>query len=509
MIYAILGQTASGKTDLAIKLARELNLPLIGCDVYQMYQELNIGSAKPSKEELEGVDYHLIDSDSIEHKLSVKEYQARCRELIDEYTSQGKDVIISGGTLLYLRSVIYPYQFNDEEAREDSKYEKDTNLDLYNKLLEVDEEAAKVLDVNNRRRVIRALEIFDSGEKKSDIVNSPKKLIYPIKIFVIDVDKEVGNQRIADRVQSMFDQGLVNEVKELSEKYDTSLPGFDAIGYKELIHMSSSEFTLEQIKEKIIINTRQYAKRQRTFLRHQFKDVHQGSAEEIHDYIVLDDQRRKRNKASLGLETLSKIEKTNAVVVGVGGVGSILAEALVRMGINRITVIDKDVVDPSNLNRQFAYTSIDIGKPKVEVLKKRLLKIDPKLNIDIYQSLYKDEFVPEDCDVIFDCVDDALAKVSICLLGKSHGIKVIHATGSGLRKDSTKLRMGFLSDTGEPLAKRFKKVLKENGVNKFNDIKVTYSSEIPAKRRTAELGSNVLVPNAEGLAMLSYFIKEL
>lgn len=509
MIYAILGQTASGKTDLAIKLARQLNLPLIGCDVYQMYKELNIGSAKPSKEELEGVDYHLIDSDSIEHKLSVKEYQERCRKIIDKYAAEGKDVIISGGTLLYLRSVIYPYKFNDEQAREDAKYEGYTNAELYEKLLEVDPETAKTLNVNNRRRVMRALQIFDSGVKKSEIIKKPKKLVYPIKIFVIDIDKEEGNKRIASRVNRMFADGLVSEVEMLQKQFDTSLPGFDAIGYKELINMPQSEYSLEEIKEKIIVNTRRYAKRQRTFLRNQFKDVHRLSPKEIYDYVLLDIQRRRRNKASLGFELLSKIEKTNAVVVGVGGVGSILAEALVRIGVNEITIIDKDVVDPSNLNRQFAYTAMDIGRSKVDVLEERLLKIDPKANITKMFSPYRDELISRDCDIIFDCVDDVEAKVSICLLGKLENIKVIHATGSGLRRDSTKMKMGVLADTGEPLAKKFKRVLKANNVFDFSDILVTYSAEIPVKRRTAELGSNVLVPNAEGLAMLSYFIKEL
>lgn len=509
MIYAILGQTASGKTDLAIRLAKKLDLPLIGCDVYQMYKELNIGSAKPSREDLEGVEYRLIDSDSIEHKLSVKEYQKRCREIIDEYVQQGKDVIISGGTFLYLRAVVYPYKFHDEQARNDAKYEGFTNLELYNKLLEVDPESAKLLNVNNRRRVMRALQIFDSGIKKSDIVKKPKKLVYPIKIFAIETDKEIGNQRIAERVDSMFERGLVEEVEKLKSQYDTSLPGFDAIGYKELKNMPRDEFSLDEIKERITINTRRYAKRQRTFLRNQFKDVHFSTADDIFNYVVLDSHRRRRNKASLGLELLSKIEKTNATVVGVGGVGSILAESLVRIGINELTIIDKDTVDPSNLNRQLAYTSLDIGKSKVCALKDRLLQIDPKANITHIHANYRDEFISRDCDVIFDCVDDVNAKVSICLLGKIENIQVIHATGSGLRRDSTKMKMGFLSDTGEPLAKKFKKVLKENNVFDFSDILVTYSSEIPVKRKTFELGSNVLVPNSEGLAMLSYFIKKL
>ena len=509
MIYAILGQTASGKTDLAIKLARELGMPLIGCDVYQMYKELNIGSAKPTIDELKGVDYHFIGSDSIEHKMSVKEYQQRCRQLIDEYAYKGQDVIISGGTLLYLRAVIYPYEFNTENQANQNTYDKYTNLELYNKLLDVDKPSAEALNVNNRRRIIRALQIYDSGEKKSDIIKKPKKLLYPVKLFVIDIDRDVGNKRIATRVQKMFEDGLVHEVDDLISKYDTKLPGLEAIGYKELINMPKLGYSLDQIKEKIIINTRQYAKRQRTFLRNQFKNVHYCSTEEIYNYVSFDTQRRHRNKASLGFDLLAKIEKTSAVVVGVGGVGSILAESLVRLGINDLILIDKDVVDISNLNRQMAYTSVDVGQPKTEVLLKRLQKIDAMANIVSIHDTYSDEYIPQDCDVIFDCVDDVEAKVDICLCGKKRKIRTIHATGSGLRCDSTKMKMGFLKDTGEPLAKKFKSALKEKDILDFEDILVTYSSETPQKRRTRELGSNVLVPNAEGLAMVSYFIKEL
>jgi len=509
MIYAILGQTASGKTDLAIKLAKKLNLPLIGCDVYQMYKELNIGSAKPTPEELEGVEYRLIDSDSINHKLSVKEYQIRARRIIDEYTLQGRDVIVSGGTLMYLRAVIYPYKFKDERERDDSKYENFTNSELYQKLLQEDKLTAEVLNVNNRRRIIRALQICETGTKKSDIVKKPKKLVYPIKIFVIDVDKEVGNQRIKERVYKMFDAGLVKETEMLMKNYDTGLPGFDAIGYKELIHREENNMSLEETKERIVINTRQYAKRQRTFLRNQFKDVHTGTAKDIYDYVVMDFARRSRNKGSLGLEFLSKIERINATVVGIGGVGSILADALVRIGVNSVTIIDRDIVDASNLNRQIAYTAVDIGKPKAEILKKRLLQIDPMANVYSYYDKYKDELIATDCDVIFDCVDDVDAKVSICMMGRAEQIPVIHATGSGLRRDATKFRMGSLKDTGEPLAKKFKKALKEKHVEDLENVKVTYSSEIRVKRRDRVLGSNVLVPNAEGLAMLSYFIKSL
>ena len=115
MIYVILGQTASGKTDVALKLCRKYNLPLLGSDVYQMYKEMKVGTAKPSLEELEGIEYHFINDISVEDEISVKEYQDKARKILDKYLLEGRDVVISGGTFLYLRALLYPYSFEDEE----------------------------------------------------------------------------------------------------------------------------------------------------------------------------------------------------------------------------------------------------------------------------------------------------------------------------------------------------------------------------------------------------------
>ncbi len=505
MIYVILGQTASGKTDLAIKIARELNMPLIGADAFQVYKELNIGSAKPSKEELNGIDYHLIDDVSVKDPINVKTYQEKVRALFDHYLSSNQDVILSGGTFLYVKAALFPYEFTSEEEKEDDGLESLSDEELLSKLKSLDSDTYDVIDHKNIRRVIRAIRIAQSGTKKSEIIRSSKP-IYPCKFFSIEIDKDNGNEKIDKRVDEMFSLGLIDEVKDLLSEYDSDITPFQAIGYKEIIAGLKDNQSVDQMKEQVKIDTRQYAKRQRTFLRHQFPDIHFLSKDDIYEYIKYDFMRRKRNKISLVPSTLTNIEKAHVVLVGLGGVGSIIASGLVRLGVNYITLIDKDVVDVSNMNRQLLYVREDIGSKKAEVCKKHLLDLDPYSHIDAICDFYKDEYIPTDSDFIFDCIDDVPSKAKLIAFARKNNIHVISATGSGLRKDATKFKIGKLSMTGEPLAHALKLELRKLNISDFENIDVCYSSETPIKRITKEIGSNFVSPNGEGLALLSAFI---
>jgi tRNA dimethylallyltransferase len=507
MIYVILGQTASGKTDLALALARELQLPLIGADAFQMYDELNIGSAKPQKDELAGIDYHLIGDVSVKEHLSVKYYQDHCRALLDKYAAEGKDVILSGGTFLYVRAALYPYEFPEEEAASEDGLESLSKEEAYKKLQELDPQAAQALDMNNFRRVIRALRIARSGKKKSELAMKTVRPIYPAKFFAIQMDTEEGNRRIEARVKKMMSAGLLEEVKQLMSSFEVhALSAFQAIGYKEAIAGLEKGQSTEEITQQIIIDTRQYAKRQRTFLRHQFPSIHWLKPEEIHEEIAFDCERRKRNRAALAPEALNRIEMTKAAVIGLGGVGSIVADGLVRLGVSDLTLIDKDKVEASNLNRQILYDKDDLGEMKAAAAKKHLLKLDPSAEIEADGCLYDDALLEKGFDFVFECIDDAPAKARIAVFCQKHGIKEIAATGSALRTDSTKFRIGDLLATGEPLAKKFKAELKSLGFTDFAKVKIAYSAEPSMKRTGEELGSDISAPNAEGLAMLSFFI---
>lgn len=290
MIYVILGQTASGKTKLASDLARRFHLPLIGADAYQVYQELNIGTAKPNKEELEGLEYFLIDDRSVASPLNVMTYQKECRAVLDQYQREKRDVILSGGTLLYVRAALYPYEFASEEERpEITGYVNSLTPEEALKLLEEkDRETFEKVDRNNPRRVSRALVLALEGKKASEKAKEQAEPLYPCKIYAIEIDKDEGNKKIDLRVDEMFEEGLIGEVKSLLGRFDPSLSSLQAIGYKEIIEGLRSGQSEEEMKEKIKLDTRRYAKRQRTFLRHQFPSIRFLSKEEIREKIESD-----------------------------------------------------------------------------------------------------------------------------------------------------------------------------------------------------------------------------
>jgi tRNA dimethylallyltransferase len=506
MIYVILGQTASGKTGLALKLAKELHLPLIGADAFQVYQELNIGSAKPKKEELSGIENYLIDDRSVKNPINVKEYQKEVRSLLDSFQKEGKDVILSGGTFLYVKAALYPFEFTEEEEKDDDNLDSLSKEELSSLLEKEDPQTYQVIDRNNLRRMVRAIRIARSGKKKSEIVKENKKILYPAEFFSIEVDREEGNKRIDQRVEQMFKDGLLKEAEELKASFDLSYSSFQAIGYKEIFQGLKEHQSEEEIKEQIKIDTRQYAKRQRTFLRHQFPEIHFMKSEEIEKAVLFEAARRRRNQISLSPETLSQIERASVTLVGVGGVGSIVADGLIRLGVRNLTLIDKDTVDPSNMNRQLLYVAADCQKEKAEAAKEHLLEINPLAHITSLVTFYSDELLDEGTDFVFDCIDDVKAKAKMIIYCRNKGIKMISATGSGLRKDATKFRIGSLKDTGEPLAKALKKELESLGLTDFEKVNIAYSYEQPAKREDKEIGSNFLAPNGEGLALLSFFV---
>ena len=510
MIYVILGQTASGKTSLASKLAKEFNLPLIGADAFQVYKELNIGVAKPTKEELDGLTYHLIDEVPLDEEMNVKVYQERARAILDKYVSEGQDCIMSGGTFLYVRAALYPYEFST--VNDEIDFSDKSDSELFDELKKVDPDSAKELHMNNRRRVEQALRIYYSGQKKSDLKMKDISPIYPVRIFGIEMPVELGNSRINDRVDEMFKDGLIDEVKNFIKEGKTNSKAFAAIGYKEVIEGLENNETEKDISDKIKLNTRRYAKRQRTFLRHQFPNIIFGDSKKIYELIKANLSLKMRTKLAVGNELYSLIETKKVLIAGLGGVGGSAFEGLLRIGINDIIAIDMDVVELSNLNRQTLYNLSDIGLKKAECAEKYaklinpLAKIDAKSDKIIAGYFNSPEF--ENVDYILDCIDDVDAKVELYKYSKRIGAKIIVSTGSGLRHDSTKVSIGTLNDTGESLAKAYKRRLKEENLFDGN-IQAIYSKEIPVKRRSKTLGSTHVVPNAFGIAFISALIKNI
>lgn len=269
MIYVICGQTASGKSGLALEFAKKVNGVIVNADAFQVYKELDIGTAKPTIEERQIVPHYLFDQCLISEEYHVKRYQEEARELIKQLTKEGKAIIFVGGTGLYIRSVFYDYKFIDHPIIDMSEYDSYTNDELYEYLLKIDKDAAFKTHPQNRRRVLRAIEIYkSSGLTKSEIeAKQSKELLFDVVFVGISLSKDELEQRIDRRVEEMFCNGLLSEIKQLLSKYNSSSPAFKAIGYEEVI--KNKNMSEEELKQLIKLRTRQYAKRQNTFFKHQ------------------------------------------------------------------------------------------------------------------------------------------------------------------------------------------------------------------------------------------------
>lgn len=274
MIYVIFGPTASGKTDTAIKIANKLQAPIINADAFQVYQEMNIGTAKISQDDPNYRKHYLLDIVSPKDAFNVKEYQTLFRETLNKLLNEHADIVVTGGTGLYIKAALFDFDFLNEEEVSYSDLDKMSNDELYDLLLLLDKEAAKTIHPHNRKRVIRAITIARSGTNKSEIIaNQKHELIYPnVKFLFINPNRDALYESINKRVDRMFiDNALVEETKYLLNKYELSLTAKQAIGYKETIAYLNGEYSLEECIELIKKRTRNYAKRQVTYFKNQFQ----------------------------------------------------------------------------------------------------------------------------------------------------------------------------------------------------------------------------------------------
>ena len=272
MIYVIMGPTCSGKTEVANFLIDKLKCDAINFDAFQIYQDMNIGTAKISKQDEHYKRYHLLDIRKPSESFSVMEYQQLCREELDKL--KDKDVILVGGTGLYVRAALYDYVFKKEEAMDNSDLEKLTNEELWSILNQLDVEESKKIHQNNRKRLIRAISLIRSSEiNKTEMLNEQKHdLVYPnVRFIFICPEREQLYKNINARVEKMFEEGLVDEVKGLLNNYKLSLTASQGIGYKEVIQLLNGEINKQECIELIQKRTRNYAKRQVTFFKNQFK----------------------------------------------------------------------------------------------------------------------------------------------------------------------------------------------------------------------------------------------
>lgn len=283
MLYIICGPTGSGKTLAAKILSDYYDAPIINADAFQIYKEMNIGTAKISQDDPYYERHYLLDIKEPSESFSVMEYQKLFRETVEELSKKYENIIVCGGTGLYIRASIYDYVFNQEEDSDVSDLEALDNDTLYEMLKELDPKSLDTIHKNNRKRVIRAISIARrSGQTKSETIDQQEhKLIYEnLKILMLNPNREDLYAHINQRVDIMFEKGLVEEVKSLKNRFNLSVTAKEAIGYKEVLSYLDGELTLEECKELIKKRTRNYAKRQVTFFKNQFslkmyQDVHE------------------------------------------------------------------------------------------------------------------------------------------------------------------------------------------------------------------------------------------
>lgn len=276
-VIVICGPTASGKTALSIELAKKVDGEIVSADSMQIYNEMSIGTAKPDEEEMQGIKHYLIGNISPTRRYSVSAYKIDAMNSIKEILQKGKQPIVVGGTGLYVNSLIYGIDYPEIETNLEYRKELEKIADeeglqyLYKKAEEIDREAMKNISVNDKKRIIRVLEIYkETGKTKTQLEKESREngVPYEYHIFAIDMPREILYDRINKRVDIMIEKGLIKEVENLYRKYGDELcTSLQGIGYKEVIDYLNGKYTKEEMIDKIKMETRRYAKRQLTWFR--------------------------------------------------------------------------------------------------------------------------------------------------------------------------------------------------------------------------------------------------
>ena len=275
-VIVICGPTASGKTALSIALAKKINGEIVSCDSMQIYKDMDIGTAKPTIEEMQGIKHYLIGYVSPEQRYSVADYKKDAKKAIKEILEKGKIPIVVGGTGLYIDSLIYEIEYQDikldEQYRKQLEDEvKEKGLEeLYKKAKIIDEKAMEKISPTDKKRILRVLEIYHATGKtktEQEIESRKKEVEYDYKVYALNWDRQKLYDRINKRVDIMIEQGLIQEVKQILEKYSTFPTAMQGLGYKEVVDYLNGIYTKEEMVEKIKMETRRYAKRQLTWFR--------------------------------------------------------------------------------------------------------------------------------------------------------------------------------------------------------------------------------------------------
>jgi len=274
-LIVILGPTASGKSNLAVKLAKQFKGEIVSADSRQIYQEMDIGTAKITKKEMANVPHHLIDIIKPNQEFSLAQFQKKAVKIIKDIQKRDKLPFLVGGTGLYIQSIVDNLQIPETKPNKKlrNKLENKTNQELYNQLKKLDPEALKIIDFNNKRRLIRALEVCLKTKKTFSSQRQKDKPLFDILQIGLNPGINTIDKRINQRTKQMLKAGLIEEVKKLIKKYGPKPYSMSGIGYKEALS--------DNAKELIKIHTRQYSRRQMSWFRrdqriHWIKTYHEA-----------------------------------------------------------------------------------------------------------------------------------------------------------------------------------------------------------------------------------------
>ena len=301
-VIVICGPTASGKTALSIELAKKTNGEIVSCDSMQIYKEMDIGTAKPTKEEMQEIPHYMINTIFPNERYSVADYKKDAKKAIREIIKKGKVPIIVGGTGLYVDSLIYEIEYPDIKFDEKYRQEleeqvrKDGLEKLYNKAKKIDPEAMLKISSNDKKRILRVLEIYKATGKtktEQERKSREKEPEFDYLVYGLNMPREKLYERINLRVYIMIKQGLIKEVETIYKKYNEFPTAMQGLGYKEVVEYLEGHLTKEEMIEKIKQETRRYAKRQMTWFRKNKQT------------IWLDTENTKQNNLQIILEDLS------------------------------------------------------------------------------------------------------------------------------------------------------------------------------------------------------------
>ena len=268
-VIAVVGATASGKTSYAIELAKKINGEIISADSRLVYKEMDIGTAKPAIDEMQEIPHYMIDVVEPEYNYSVGLYVKEAKKHITDIISRGKVPIVVGGTGLYFRVLLENYDLPD--VKPDYELRKELSSYSYEELLEMltklDEKAANSVEKNDKKKLIRYIEIIKLAGKPLDLVRGVKEKEFNVEWVGLNFPREILYDRINKRVDLMIEQGLIDETKKLLQKHGRISNITDTIGYREVLSYLDGELSLDEAKDKLKQNTRNYAKRQLTWFR--------------------------------------------------------------------------------------------------------------------------------------------------------------------------------------------------------------------------------------------------